>query len=127
MTDKELRKLNRAELLEMLISVSKENENLKKALSDTEEKLNSREILINEAGSIAEASLILNGVFEDAQKACGQYIENINRTNSERENILAQAKAEAESIISDARNTAQKIINEAKQETDNDEKNMSED
>lgn len=127
MTDRELRKLNRAELLEMLISVSKENENLKKALSDTEEKLNSREILINEAGSIAEASLVLNGVFEDAQKACEQYIENINRTNSECEKILAQAKAEAESIISDARNTAQKIINEAKQETDNDEKNMSED
>lgn len=126
MTDRELHKLKRVELLEMLISVSKENESLKKALNEAEDKLKNREILINEAGSIAEASLILNDVFIDAQKACEQYIENINRTNSECENILAQAKLEAESIISDARNTAQKIIDEAKQETDNDEKNMSE-
>lgn len=116
MTDRELHKLKRVELLEMLISVSKENENLKKALSDAEDKLKNREILINEAGSIAEASLALNDVFKDAQKACEQYIEN----------IIAQAKIEAEGIISDARNTAQKIIDEAKQETDNDEKNMSE-
>ncbi len=126
MTYKELHKLKREELLEMMISLSKENEKLKKKLSDAEDKLKSREIFLYKAGSIAEASLALNGVFEAAQKACDQYVENINRTNEECEEILRTAKTASARIISDARKAAQRIIEEAKQETDHNERNMSE-
>ena len=77
MTDKELRKLRRGELLEMLLEQSRENEKLKKQLADLQEKLESREIILKESGSIAEAALKLNGVFEAAQKAAEQYLENI--------------------------------------------------
>ena len=38
MTDKELRKLSRLELLEMLLDVSKENENLKQIVAKNEEE-----------------------------------------------------------------------------------------
>ena len=77
MTDKELRKLRRGELLEMLLEQTKENETLKNRIADLEARINTREITIKESGSIAEAALKLNGVFEAAQKAAEQYLENI--------------------------------------------------
>ena len=78
MTEKELRRLSRADLLEMLIDQSLELEQTKKKLAAAEEALASRVIEINSAGSIAEAALRLNGVFEAAQAACDQYVQNIN-------------------------------------------------
>ena len=77
MTDKELRKLKRGELLEMLLEQSRENDELKKQLSDMQKKLENRDIILKESGSIAEAALKLNGVFEAAEKAAEQYLENI--------------------------------------------------
>ncbi len=79
MTDKELKKLKRAELLEMLIEQSKEVASLKKQLQEANEKLEDRQIIIESSGSIAEAALRLNGVFEAAQNAAEQYLENIKR------------------------------------------------
>ena len=81
MTDKELKKLSRSELLEMLIIQSKRvdeleklNQSLERAL---EEERANRTIMLEEAGSIAEAALRLNGIFEAAQAAADQYLENI--------------------------------------------------
>lgn len=85
MTDKELRKLNRAELLEMLIEQIEENEKLRSQLDESYEKLSDRNIMIENSGSIAEAALRLNGVFEAAEKAAEQYLENIKRKNSSQE------------------------------------------
>lgn len=79
MTDKELKKLSRAELLEMLIAQVKENNSLKRQVETLQEKLRNRQIQIEEAGSIAEASLRINHVFEAAQKAAEQYLENVKR------------------------------------------------
>lgn len=77
MTDKELRKLSRSELLEMLIAQIEENQNLKQELLQAQAELDKRQITIECAGSIAEAALRLNGVFEAADKAAQQYLESI--------------------------------------------------
>ena len=77
MTDKELRQLGRRELLEMLIEQGKELQSLRDRLAEAERALQDREIKIRKAGSIAEAALQLNGVFEAAEMACRQYIENV--------------------------------------------------
>jgi transposase-like protein len=79
MTDRELRKLKRAELLEMLLDSRKENEELKRQLREANIKLNDRRIMLDKAGSIAEAALQLNDVFELAQKAADQYLENVKK------------------------------------------------
>ncbi|MBQ2690784.1 MAG: DNA repair protein [Clostridia bacterium] len=84
MTDKELRKLTRAELLEMLISQMKENERLQEQVEELAAQLEDRRIMLEEAGSIAEASLRLNGVFQAAEKAAQQYLENIKRLSDEK-------------------------------------------
>lgn len=77
MTSKQMKKLSRAELLEMLIEKSKEVESLQQQLKEANEKLADKQIIIENAGSIAEAALQLNGVFEAAQKAAVQYLDNI--------------------------------------------------
>lgn len=80
MTDKELKRLNRAELLEMLIEQIKENEDLRSQLEEANEKLSRRRIAVESSDSIAEAALKLNGVFEAAERAAEQYLENIRRS-----------------------------------------------
>lgn len=78
MTDKELRRLSRSELLEIMILLTEENEKLKIRLEQAEAQLRDRRILIDKAGSIAEAALQLNNVFEDADRAVQQYLENMD-------------------------------------------------
>lgn len=77
MTEKELRKLNRAELLELLIWQIRENEAQQTELEDLRARLQRRELAMQEAGSIAEAALRLQGVFEAAQAAADQYLESV--------------------------------------------------
>ena len=83
MTDKELKKLSRAELLELLLESNRENERLRKQLETAKGLLASRVIEIENAGSIAEAALALNGVFQAAQLAADQYLENVRRLAGE--------------------------------------------
>lgn len=84
MTDNELRRLNRGELLEMLIRLTKENEKLKRSLDDAEQKLNDRKVMIGESGSIAEAALKLSDVFSAAESAAKLYLENSERLCGEK-------------------------------------------
>lgn len=90
MTEKELRKLNRAELLEMLIMQMKQNEALRIELDLTKDKLNSRQIKIDKAGSIAEAALQINAVFEAADAAAKQYLENVRNAVSDEKELCRQ-------------------------------------
>ena len=94
MTDQELRKLSRTDLLEMLVDLSEELNRTKQQLEAAEEKLNKRQILIDNAGSIAEASLQLNGVFEAAEAAGEQYVENIRNLSDRQEEICRRIEWE---------------------------------
>ena len=79
MTDKELRKLSRAELLEMLIQQIERNEELEAELKKAKTELRNRAITIENAGSLAEAALQINGGFEAADRAAKQYLRNVQR------------------------------------------------
>ena len=117
MTDKELKHLSRGELLEMLIAQASENEKLKQELEDAQAALQDRSIAIDNAGSIAEASLQLSGVFEAAQNAAEQYLANIQRMNDQQD-LIAQklqgdARKKAAAIVADADEYSRKIHEEA--------------
>ena len=73
MVEKELKKLSRRELLEILIMQSKRVEKLEAQLAEANRKLEDRRIRLESVGSIAEAALALNNVFEAAQRAAEQY------------------------------------------------------
>jgi len=94
MTEKELKRLSRADLLDLLIGQSRELQKTNKRLRAALAELENREIAIRNAGSIAEASLKLNGVFDAAQASCVQYVENIRRLNEQQDEILRRTEQE---------------------------------
>lgn len=95
MTDKELRKLKRADLLSIMLEQSREIEQLRQKLNTAEASLRDRTIKIEQAGSIAEASLQLSGVFEAAQLACQQYTQNIAQLSQKQDEICTQREKES--------------------------------
>ena len=115
---KDLRKLSRTELLEMLVEISQENEDIKADNAELRAELEDRRILVGKAGSIAEASMDLNGVFESAQSAAQQYLENIRRASADAEGtsklIVEKARAEAENMRESARGECQAMIDKTK-------------
>ncbi len=85
MTDQQLNRLNRSKLLQMLLEIERENETLRARNKELEEKMRKRELQLAESGSIAEAALKLNGIFEAAQKAADQYVYNVQRRAAQQE------------------------------------------
>ena len=69
MTDKELRRLGRAELLDILYEQQKRYEESLAENQALRQRLEERTLRIAAAGSIAEAAVQVNGVFEAAQAA----------------------------------------------------------
>lgn len=107
MTDQEVKKLNRKDLLDMLLEQSKELAATKEKLEQAEQQLSKREIEIDEAGSIAEAALQLNGLFDAAQEACKQYTDNIQRLSEKKERVCMEAERES-------KETAERLVTETK-------------
>lgn len=85
MTDKELSKMNRKELLQVLLRQSKRIDELERQLAEAQAELDRRRIVAAEAGSIAEAALRLNRVFEVAQEAADQYLLSLRGANDRSE------------------------------------------
>lgn len=113
MTDKELQKLGRRDLLQLLLDQAQEAEQLRQELSAANgrmgemeetyerlrERLNDKDAQIQElsqslqmeqedrissfteVGSITEAALRLNGVFDAAQKAADLYLQKVQESN----------------------------------------------
>ena len=114
MTDDELKKLNRKELLEILIEQSKDIDRLQKAVEDAERRAEDREIRINKAGSIADAAIALNGVLDSAQAAADQYLESVRSTDFDCEKMRSDARAEAARVLASAQTKAARIEAEAR-------------
>lgn len=117
MTDKELRRLHRSELLEMLISLTEENRKLNDLLEQTRSQLRDRQITIENAGSLAEAALSLSGIFQTADAAAQQYLESVRQLTAQQEEacreILSQAEQKAAEIKQEALSYRQKVYAEA--------------
>ncbi|MDO4891448.1 MAG: hypothetical protein Q3963_08785 [Coriobacteriaceae bacterium] len=107
MPDDELKKLKRTDLLERLLELMRENEQLKSELSKARSELDDRKLDVNEAGSIAEASMKLNSVFEAAQAAADQYLDNIERLYKGRGELVREAQSKAQALVAQAKLDAQ--------------------
>ncbi len=83
MNDRDLKNMNRQELLELILAQSRRIQQLEQALSDAEERAQSREIRLANCGSIAEAALSLSGFFEAADRAARLYIENVKQHSAD--------------------------------------------
>lgn len=90
MTQKELRKLKRPEMLDRLIEQEAVIEKLQLRVEELEVELKNRSVKIDQAGNLAEAALQVNGVMEAAQKAANHYLENIESLNARTAALCSQ-------------------------------------
>ena len=95
MRDKEFKRLRRSDLIEILYEYQKREKALQDEIAALRAALEERELKIQNAGSIAEAVMKLNGLFEAAQKTADDYVEQV-RMKAEREMQAAAEAAAAE-------------------------------
>ena len=116
MTDKELRKLSRSELLELMLEQSREIDRLQSELEETREALQERNLKIESCGSIAEAAAQVNSFFYSAQKAADMYLLNIQRICAEKAEAAGKTKEWEAALKGTGQETEQEAEQEAEQE-----------
>ena len=95
-----------------------EIERLKAKVSELQATIDNYEIKVEEAGTLAEASVQINNLFEAAQATVETYIENMKKRAEKSEEILADVQKQADGIISEAEAVAQKRLAAADAEID---------
>ena len=109
MTDKEFKRLGRAQLIEIIYRLQLELDKVNDEKQALESELKDKRLRLQSVGNIAEAALEINDCFLSAQNAAEQYLNEIKaireETEAERQRILARAQAEAEAIIASAKKT----------------------
>ncbi len=107
MTDKEFKRLSRAQLIEIIYRLQLEIDKLNEEKQAVARELADKRIRLHNAGSIAEAALEINDCFRSAQNAAELYLNEIKaireETEAQRQQILAQAQTEAETMIAGAK------------------------
>lgn len=104
MTEKELKKLNRYQLLELLVVQTERADQLQERVEKLESKLQEQKIKFSKLGSIAEATVHVSKVFEASQKAADMYLE---AARQQAKDIVEFAEYRAKCIIQEAEETVQ--------------------
>ena len=102
MVSKELKKLSRRELIEVIYQMKKNEQQLQEKITALETALEEKRLRISKAGSVAEAAVSVSNVLSAAQEAADLYLHEIAC-------MKADAERECERIIAQARNTASGI------------------
>ena len=108
MTDRQLRKASRTDLLKLLLEQRKEMETLRRQIEQLQEQLQQRQITIDQSGTLAEAALKLSGIFDAAETACQYYTENIRGLSGRQEEICRTMERET-------REKCDRMLEQAKQ------------
>ena len=77
--DKELLKMKKKDILEIMLRQGEEIDTLRARVAELEAQLEKREFELSKVGSIAQTSLQVTNIFEEAEKAARIYLENIRR------------------------------------------------
>ena len=122
MTDKEFKRLNRAQLIEIIYQFQMKVDTLTEQKQELERELADKRLRLNNAGNIADAALEINDCFRSAQNAAEQYLNEIKaireETETERHRILSETQEQRERILSETQEERQRIIAEAQAEAE---------
>ncbi len=99
MADKELRKMNRTELIEIIYAMQQNERTLREENEKLQRLLHDKMIRLGRSGSIAEAALDLNHIFEDAEAAAQQYLDSLKDADERASQILTDAREKADEIL----------------------------
>ncbi len=129
MTDKELKHLSRAELIDIIYALQRQSEEKDARLQTMQAALDDRTLRIEKAGSLAEAAISINGVFEAVQATAEQYLDSIRaaeeanaakqaEAEQQRKRLLEEAERKADETILLAKGQAQRIVEEAESQAE---------
>lgn len=96
MISKELKKLNRRELVDVIYQLKKNEEQMQERIAALEAELQDRRIHLSAAGSIAEAAIDITGIFSAAQSTADLYLREIAAMKED-------AEKECEKMIEEAK------------------------
>jgi membrane protein involved in colicin uptake len=103
MTDKEIRHLSKTELLSIIRDQEQELQQAREQAEEWKRQLEDKQIRLEKCGSIAEASLQIQKVFETAQAAADQYLSEVRKkrdgAEAESQRILAEARQKADAQL----------------------------
>jgi len=100
LTEKELKKLNRYQLLELLVMQTERADRLQKQVEELEGRLQEQELNFSKLGSLAEAAAQITGLFEATQRTAELYLDSAKKQSN---TILAAARSKADTILEQAR------------------------
>ena len=106
MASKELKKLSRRELVDIIYQMKKNEQLLQDELTSLQKEIQERRIHLSTAGSIAEAAISITNVFSSAQTAADLYLQEIacmkQETETECAKMIRDAKKQAAEIIAES-------------------------
>lgn len=121
MTDKEFKRLKRPQLIEIIYQLQLEQQKLTEEKEVLQQKLDNWQSKIEDAGSIAEATVAVSDIFEVAQRTADKYLAEIYEKNAFMEEkcnkMLKDAQEESEKLIAEARQESFEIRQQAERET----------
>lgn len=122
MTDKEFKRLSRAQLIDIIYQLQLKQKTLEDEKQELEAEVSDKRIRLRQAGNIAEASLAIHKVMQSAQDAAEQYLEEIRilqqETEEKSKHLLEKAQKDADAIILNAQKEAHALIAQTKKELD---------
>lgn len=105
MVSKELKKMSRRELMDIIYQMKKNERQMQKEIASLQEALQDKRLRLSVAGSVAEAAASITNVFSAAQMTADLYLQEISCMKEETEK-------ECEAKIEDANRTVAKIMSD---------------
>lgn len=109
MINKELKKLSRRELVDIIYQLKKNEEQMQERIAELENELQDKRIRMSEAGSIADAAVSITELLKSAQLTADLYLNEISSQK-------AEAEKECERMLKDAKSKVECILSEGKQQ-----------
>ena len=117
MTDREFKRLSRAQLIDIIYQLQLKQEELTADNEKLSEELADKRLRVSKAGNIAEAALEIHNVMQAAQAAAEHYSEEMRiRADQEYQRLLKDAQEKAAEIIEKAQQEADAMVAKAKKE-----------
>lgn len=114
MTKQELNRFSRAELIQLVLTMNARIQTLQEQYAAAEQEVARREIILNNAGSIAEAALQLNGIFDVAQNTAQQYLDSIQALSERKETVFRETQEQAGRLLLEAERRCERMETDTK-------------
>ena len=99
MNNKELKRLSRRELVDIIYQMKRNEELLTAEIAELQAALQEKRMHLSKAGSIADAAASITDVFSTAQSTADLYLHEINRMKEDTETECAQRIDETKAKI----------------------------